>query len=75
MPCRNLGERMPVAGTACAKALRWECAWGIWEASEDGAESRRVLDMVREKTGAGYLLPTERALALTLRRWEAVGGF
>lgn len=41
MPCRNLGERVPVAGTACAKALRWERAWDIWEASEDGAESRR----------------------------------
>ena len=41
MPCRNLGKRVPVGGTACTKALRWEHAWGIWEASEDGAESRR----------------------------------
>lgn len=56
------------------KGLRWECAWGIWEASEDGAESRRVLDVVREKQEQEHL-PTERALALTLRRWEAVGGF
>ena len=53
MPCRNLGKRMPVAGTACAKALRWVRAWGIWEASEDGAEGRRELDGSERKQEQG----------------------